>query len=219
MPDTATALAGLRAGKIDALDNLDNTTASNLHKTNPELLKTPVYGYAGNDLDINNSIAPLSDVKVRQALQMAINLPELDNTLYDGLVDPSPLALTSSLLYPAYGWPYSQWPQELKDEYAFNLTAAKALLTAAGKPNGFHVAVLDDNTADRTCLKQSRVTLLLLTLLWISRGRTMPPSSVRLFHIKIQEWLTKHQVQWVWAIHRYFRFRTSKRTCYLTGRW
>jgi peptide/nickel transport system substrate-binding protein len=153
MPDTATALAGLRAGKIDALDNLDNTTASDLHKTNPELMKTPVYGYAGNDVDINNSVAPLNDVRVRQALQMAINLPELAATYYDGLVDPSPLALTSALLYPAYGWPYSQWPQELKDEYAWNITGAKALLAAAGKPDGFHVAVLEDNTADNDLLE------------------------------------------------------------------
>ena len=35
------------------------------------------------------------------------------------------------------GFPYEEWPQDLKDEYAYNPTAAKKLLADAGYPNGF----------------------------------------------------------------------------------
>ena len=48
------------------------------------------------------------------------------------------------------GWtfPYSQWPQSMKDEYAYNITNAKALLAAAGYPNGFNADVITTTTSD-----------------------------------------------------------------------
>jgi len=30
-----------------------------------------------------------------------------------------------------WGWPYEEWPQELKDEYAYNPTKSKKLLAEA----------------------------------------------------------------------------------------
>ena len=147
VPDAATALAGLRTGKIDVLEGLSLTDKKNLQKTNPELLSVTNFSYAGDSIDINNAASPYNDVRVRQALQMAINLPDIAANYFGGTVSPSPCALTSDLLYPAYGFPYSQWPQDLKDEYAYNPTQAKALLAAAGKSN-FTATVLCDNTAD-----------------------------------------------------------------------
>jgi ABC-type transport system substrate-binding protein len=47
-----------------------------------------------------------------------------------------------------WGYPYSEWPQSLKDEYAYNPTKAKQLLAAAGYPNGFNTDVVADNTKD-----------------------------------------------------------------------
>jgi peptide/nickel transport system substrate-binding protein len=42
--------------------------------------------------------------------------------------------------------PYANWPQSLKDEYAYNPTKAKQLLTEAGYPNGFDTTVQADGS-------------------------------------------------------------------------
>ena len=52
-----------------------------------------------------------------------------------------------------WGFPYSQWPQDLKDQYAYNPTAAKQLLAAAGYPNGFNTDCVVVNTADLDLLQ------------------------------------------------------------------
>jgi hypothetical protein len=50
----------------------------------------------------------------------------------------------SVLLAPEFsGWayPYADWPQSLKDEYAYNVEGAKLLLTNVGYPDGFDTNV------------------------------------------------------------------------------
>ena len=52
-----------------------------------------------------------------------------------------------------YGFPYEQWPQDLKDEYAYNPTAAKKLLADAGYPNGFKTNIVADAAGDPDLLQ------------------------------------------------------------------
>ena len=153
IPNTATAMAALRSGKITALDGLTILNSQQLAKSNPELLDATEVSSSGLTVDMRNDKAPFNDIRVREAMQMAIDLPTLAATYYQGKVDPSPLALTSRYLYPAYGWPYSQWPQDLKDQYAFNTTQAKALLAAAGYPNGFNTTCIFNTTGDSDLLQ------------------------------------------------------------------
>ena len=68
------------------------------------------------------------------------------------LVRPDPSTLTSNYM-TGWGFPYSQWPQDLKDQYAYNPTQAKQLLAAAGYPNGFNTDIVADNTADLDLLQ------------------------------------------------------------------
>jgi len=86
-------------------------------------------------IDPRNDLKPYTDIRVRQALQQAIDLPTIAKTYYSGTVLPYPITLTS---YAETGWglPYDQWPQDLKDQYAYNPTAAKACLAAAVFPLG-----------------------------------------------------------------------------------
>jgi ABC-type transport system substrate-binding protein len=52
-----------------------------------------------------------------------------------------------------WGFPYEDWPQELKDEYAYNPMAAKQLLAEAGYSDGFKTNVLATTDADIGLLK------------------------------------------------------------------
>ena len=144
IPDDATAMAAMRTGKIDAIDQIQVSDAQSMKKTNPEILQFTVPLSQGITLDPRNDVKPFNDIRVRQAMQMAIDLPTIANTLYAGICDPNPFSLTSKYM-TGYGFPYDQWPQDLKDQYAYNPTTAKQLLTAAGYPNGFNTNVVYDN--------------------------------------------------------------------------
>jgi peptide/nickel transport system substrate-binding protein len=135
MPDITTALSAMRTGKIDILYGMTNTDASSMKKSNPEITQIPVQGTNTLTIEARNDKAPFTDLRVRQALQMAINLPEIAQTYYQGNCSPYPSTISSMYLT---GWGlglYPTWPQELKDTYDFNQTGAKALLAAAGAAN------------------------------------------------------------------------------------
>ena len=152
VPDQATALSALRTGKLDILDNVTANDVQTMKKSNPEILLATVPGNTVNTIDPRDDIKPFSDIRVREALQQSINLTELANTYYQGTVSPDPSTMTSNFL-TGWGWPYDQWPQTLKDEYAYNVANAKALLTAAGYPNGFSTDCIVSNDADVSLLQ------------------------------------------------------------------
>jgi peptide/nickel transport system substrate-binding protein len=133
MPDDATAMAAMRAGKIDILYGMTNTQAADMKSSNPEITQISVQGNGTACLEPRCDKTPFSDVKVRQALQMAINIPDIAANYYGGNCSPYPSSTTSMYL-TGWGLPYTDWPQDLKDQYAYNVSGAKALLAAAGYP-------------------------------------------------------------------------------------
>ena len=143
MPDVATSLAALRTGKIDQLDGVSLSQAQSMQKTNPKILQLTVPLAATETLDLRNDVVPFNDIKVREAMQMAMNLEDLATNYYGGTCSPDPSTVISNYM-SGWGFPYSQWPQDLKDQYAFNVPGAKALLTAAGYPTGFTTDIVAD---------------------------------------------------------------------------
>jgi peptide/nickel transport system substrate-binding protein len=152
IPDNSTTLAAMRTGKIDVVENQLLQDAQSMKKTNQEILQLTVPVGDAYSLEPRDDVKPFNDVNVRKAMQMAINLPEIASTYYGGTVDPSPSTLTSNLM-TGWGFAYSQWPQDLKDEYAYNPTAAKKLLATAGYPNGFDTNVVADTAGDLQLLE------------------------------------------------------------------
>ena len=147
IPDNATAFAAMRTGKIDVMDSIQFQQAQSMKKTNPEILQIATPAGQANTVDPRNDKAPFNDIRVRKAMQMAIDLPTIAKSYYGGAADPWPSTLTSNYM-KGYGFSYDQWPQDLKDEYAYNPTAAKKLLADAGYPNGFKTDIVVDAACD-----------------------------------------------------------------------
>ena len=145
-------MAGLRTGKIDDLDSLPYDEAQEMKKTNPAIMQIPIPVANTNVIEERNDLKPFNDLRVREALQMAIDLPTIAQTYYYGTTDLSPSTLTSNYM-KGWGYPYSQWPQDLKAQYAYNPSAAKQLLAAAGYPNGFNTDCVADAATDLNLLQ------------------------------------------------------------------
>jgi len=146
--DQATRIAAFRTGKIDEHGDLSGHVrlspelAEAIIKTNPgtnhavHALYSWAIGFA-----MNNPDSPWMDIKVRQALQMAINLEDISKIHYKGYVDATP--------YPQFGkcvvgfyTPYEEWPEEVKQYFRYDPERAKQFLTEAGYPDGFKVKCL-----------------------------------------------------------------------------
>jgi ABC-type transport system substrate-binding protein len=85
-------------------------------------------------------------------MQMAIDLPELSKSYYNGTIEPYPATLTSRYM-EGWGFHYEDWPQDLKDEYAYNPAAAKKLLAEAGHAHGFKTNIVVQADSDMGLLK------------------------------------------------------------------
>ena len=153
VPNSATALAAMRVGKIDAGFVLA-TDAANLAKTNPEIIQSPQP--QGNETTYNMRIdlKPFSDINVRIALQEAVNMPLIASTYYNGQANSDPMGLTSNIMgVGGWGDPYVNWPAALKTQYAYNPTNTKTLLAAAGYPNGFTTDIVAASYCDQGLLQ------------------------------------------------------------------
>ena len=162
----------MRAGKIDVMDIVSPVQAQAMRKTNPEILQIPTPLPPTICVDPRTDKAPFNDIRVRKAMQMAIDLPTIAKDYYHGPCQPYPDTISSRYM-KGWGFPYDQWPQDLKDEYAYNPTAAKKLLSDAGYPNGFKTNIVADTAGDMDLLQIVKSYFAQVGLTWRS-GRWKP---------------------------------------------
>jgi ABC-type transport system substrate-binding protein len=134
--DAATETALFRSKQLDVMrvSTLDQLYA--LMKTTPDLqlYRVPSYGWGDYGLSMAIDKAPFSDVRVRQALSMAINrdiVAEVINKGDAALYGPFPWALAGYTKRADYSY------ANLGPNYQYNPKEAKKLLAAAGYGNGF----------------------------------------------------------------------------------
>lgn len=137
VPDASTRQIGLQSGTYQFLPNIDASVAATL-KTAPgvQLLKSQDLAYSL--MGVNVSRKPFNDPRVREALNYAINRPELVQGVYFGDAVPAgplPPALRT------YATPVSNFPC-----YATNAAKARDLLKQAGYPNGVDFSILTFST-------------------------------------------------------------------------
>jgi peptide/nickel transport system substrate-binding protein len=147
IPDEAAAIEAMRQGKIDALDQVSIEQAQAMQQTNPEILQIMTPSPNTPSIDPRNDLPPFNDIRVRKAMQLAIDLPAIARTYYGGKAVPYPSTLTSRDV-KGWGFPYEEWPRDLKNEYDYNPQMARQLLADAGYPNGFHTEIIAESTVD-----------------------------------------------------------------------
>ena len=142
MPEGATRLAALRAGQIDMLGTVGDSQlrsideVEGLRQTNPEI-QLHDFKYRSDNVFylVGLERPPLNDIRVRQALQMALDLETIVETYYKGYGDATPHGQIGNDV-AGIGTPFEEWPEEVKKTYRYDPEGAEALLDAAGYPRG-----------------------------------------------------------------------------------
>ena len=154
MTEMATRLAALRSGKIDILGTAGDSQlrsidqVKSLRETNPEIKMWTFDFRAGTGFVFNNiNNSPFNDIRVRQAMQMALDLETINETFFSGMGDATPNGLMSNSK-AGVGTPFEEWPEEIKPYYRYDPEGAKKLLAEAGYPDGFKTRLDYDVRAD-----------------------------------------------------------------------
>ncbi len=142
IPDTSTQLAGFRTGKIDLLRGVLWEDATDMMKRAPAVKSIQTMAAAAMISGrVDKQDLPFKDVKVRRALNIAVNKQELVSKYYQGKAE-----LFAWPFYPngeskPFYTPLDQMPASVQELYQYNPDKAKQLLKDAGYPNGFKTKI------------------------------------------------------------------------------
>jgi peptide/nickel transport system substrate-binding protein len=122
--DPSSALQAQQAGQIDVQWSTDSSTAAAAEASGLQVVSAP---FAVQFFQLNAKASkPLSDTRVRQAMNYAIDRKAIAKALYGKYAAPSSEFTITPDADPG-----------LQNYYAYNPTKAKSLLAAAGYSNGF----------------------------------------------------------------------------------
>ena len=125
IPEAFTRAAELLAGRLSVAEIPFGETPKWEHD-HPEWLKRKA-ALRAVYVPLNNRRGPLRDPRVRQAINHAVNVPEILRTVWNGRG-----ALAAGAIPPALGG-----NDPSRRPYAFDTAEARRLLRSAGYPNGF----------------------------------------------------------------------------------
>ena len=128
--NTDALVMALRSGSVDLSVHRVASDVQDLGDEY-ELLESPTNLIQA--LYLNNDVEPLNDLRVRQALNYAVNVEDVMLIVNDGFGT----AIGSSI-YPAFG---KYFMPELAEAYPYDPEKAKELLSEAGYPDGFSLTI------------------------------------------------------------------------------
>jgi peptide/nickel transport system substrate-binding protein len=131
IPDPSTSLAAFRAGKID-VRGISRIDLASVKNTNPNIYcYEDEVGLTTLALAMNTEKAPFTDVRVRQAISMALDRKLIIDTFYFGYGIEQ-----NGCIHVGSPW-YLKDKGECEKYLKYNIEEAKRLLAEAGYPTGF----------------------------------------------------------------------------------
>jgi peptide/nickel transport system substrate-binding protein len=133
--DEATFLTALRTAKLDVLEAVRWSAVAELKKSAPQLQWNRYLANGGQFIALRMDTKPFDDVRVRRALNMAVDKQAIVKSYYGGEAEMLNYPMHQN--YVGYYEPLKDMPPSVQELYTFNPTKAKQLLAEAGFPNGF----------------------------------------------------------------------------------
>lgn len=130
--NAAAQVTAIKSASVDAIDNLQITTAKQMAGsgiTVRTLLSDNVHMWS----PLCKTDAPLSDVRVRRALNYGVDRDAINTIVFDGKSEP---------MWGLFGSKNPYYEPTLKDVYKRDVAKAKQLLAEAGYPNGLKLTFL-----------------------------------------------------------------------------
>ena len=142
MGDEATRLAALRSGQVDFTGEsgvariASIQSVVDLQKTNPgmQAWSIAVRSATSSAIKIPDE-GPLSDVRVRHALQMALDNETIRDTYFSGFGEWKPMGPIGPA-WAGFHNAFDTWPEEIKQYWVYDPEGAERLLDEAGYPRG-----------------------------------------------------------------------------------
>lgn len=133
--DESTYMTALRTGRLDILEVVLWTAVEEMKKSAPQLQWNRYLGINAPVLSLRVDTKPFDDIRVRRALNMAIDREQIMKSYYGGNAE-----LLAYPMHPAYG-PYHEsvagMPDSVKALFRHDPEQAKKLLAEAGYAKGF----------------------------------------------------------------------------------
>ena len=137
IPDRKTQIAALVSGEVDAVSDVGALDLPILNAQPGIVVEQTAPLNASPVLVVNTTVAPFDDVRVIQALKMALDRQTLANLIGGGLAIPS----TDHIVPPTYPF-NANLPVPQQD-----IEGARALLAEAGYPDGIEITLVTSPVA------------------------------------------------------------------------
>ncbi|MBL8331600.1 MAG: ABC transporter substrate-binding protein [Rubrivivax sp.] len=133
--DEQTLITALRTAKLDLMETVRWSHVEELKKTAPRIQWSRRLSNGGQFVALRMDQKPFDDIRVRRALNLAVNKQEIVKAYYGGNAEL--LAWPMHPTYTGYFEPLDSMPDAVKELFGFNPAKARQLLAEAGYPNGF----------------------------------------------------------------------------------
>ena len=137
--DEASFLTALRTAKLDMLEAVRWSAVDELKKNAPALKWKKRVQFGGTFVAMRVDTKPFDDIRVRRALNMAVNKQEIVKAYYNGNADLFGYPMHPD--YTGYFEPLDKMPIAAQELFVYNPEKAKALLAEAGLAKGFSFKV------------------------------------------------------------------------------